>query len=177
MTSSRTNVFARTLLIAELLLICVLICGCQESTQPEPIDKSAVNSELINTFNDISMKNAIVAQHTLYPYHFIQNSGQLNELGQRDLSILAAHFKDYPGQLNIRRGSTEKDLYQARVSYVLEQLTQAGVDSKRVSVADGMPGGRGMSSEQVIAILESDEKARFSRRSRYPDTQYRNISR
>jgi hypothetical protein len=177
MTSSKTNSFAKACLIVELLLVCVLICGCEESLQPEPIDKSAVNAELINTFNDISMENAIIAQHTLYPYHFIQNGGQLNKLGERDLSILAAHFKDYPGQLNIRRDGTTEDLYQARVSYILEQLTEAGVDSERVSVSDEMPGGSGMVSGQVINILESDEKARSSRREQYPVIKNRNTSR
>ncbi|MHC4124149.1 MAG: hypothetical protein ACYSSI_11290 [Planctomycetota bacterium] len=171
MTSSKTNSFAKACLIVELLLICVLICGCEETQQVEPIDKSAVNAELINTFNDISMENAIIAQHTLYPYHFVQNGEQLNELGKRDLSILAAHLKDYPGQLNVRRDGITGDLYQARVTYTLEQLRQAGVDSQRVSVSDGMPGGSGMFSEQVINILESDEKARSSRREKYPTTQ------
>ena len=166
--SSQRNSFAKTCLIVELLLVCVLICGCEEAPQPEPIDKSAVNTELINTYNDISMENAIIAQHTLYPYHFIRNGEQLNELGERDLSILAAHFKDYPGQLNVRRDGIAEDLYQARVSHILEQLRQAGVDTKRASVSDEMPGGSGMASGQVINILESDEKARSSRRDRYP---------
>jgi len=176
MTSSKTNSSAKACLIVELLLICVLGSGCKQSPQPEPIDEKAVNAELINTFNDVSMENAVVAQHTLYPYHFIINGEQLNELGKRDFSILAAHLKDYPGQLNIRRDNATEQLYQARVTYILEQLTQAGVDSKLTSVSDGMPGGSGMASEQVIYILESDEKARSSRRDRYPATQYRNTS-
>ncbi len=176
MTSSRTNLSAKACLIAELLLIWVLVCGCEEGPKPQPIDERAVNTELINTFNDISMENAIVAQHTLYPYHFIIDGNQLNELGQRDLSILAAHFKDYPGQLNIRRDDATEELYQARVTHIVDQLTGAGVDAKLISISDGMPGGDGMASEQVIYILQSDEKARSSRRDQYPAAQYRKSS-
>jgi hypothetical protein len=176
MTSSRTNLLVKVCLGVNLLTACVVLCGCEEGPKPKPIDKSAVNAELINTFNDVSMRNAIISQHTLYPYHFVQNADQLNELGKRDLSILAGHFKDYPGQLNVRREGASDELYKARVSYVADELAKSGVGADRVSISDGMPGGSGMASEQVVNILESDEKARSSERSRYPQTQYRSTS-
>jgi hypothetical protein len=168
MNTHKTSQFRKIFPVVEFLLICVLMSGCGGKTQYEHVDKSEINAELINTYNDISMENAIISQHTLYPYQFIKNGSQLNELGKRDLSILAAHFKDYPGQLNIRRGNDKEDLYQARISHVVEQLAQAGVDTERISVLDEMAGGKGMSSGQVINILKSDEKARSSIRSKSP---------
>jgi hypothetical protein len=135
----------------------VLPVGCQEEAKPPAgPDPRQVNIELMNAFNDIAMQNAIIAQHTLYPYHFINNSARLNELGQRDLDVLAGHFAENPGRLNIRMDGLAADLYRARIDTVTERLAAAGVDMDRVSVSDGMPGGDGMVSERVLIILKKE---------------------
>jgi hypothetical protein len=135
------------------VLFCVLIVGCEENMQKNP-DNRLINSQLIKSYNDIAIQNAVVSQHTLFPYHFVMNGAELNELGQRDLAALTSHFIKYPGHLNIRRGKTAAALYEARVNMVHEKLLEAGIDMKRVSISDDMPGGSGITSERMLVILE-----------------------
>jgi len=136
-----------------VILFCILIIGCGEKVEKGP-DKQQVNTWLVNSYNNTAIENAIISQHTVFPYHFVNNAAQLNELGKRDVAILAGHFMKYAGDLNIRRSDTPADLYEARVNAVVERLQEAGVDIERMNIADGMPGGSGMASEKVLIILE-----------------------
>lgn len=116
-----------------------------------------LDTELVRTLNNIGIENAIVTQHTLYPYHFVPNGEGLNELGQRDLAVLTRYFLEHPGVLNVRRGEdTSAEVYQARVAGVRNRLQQAGVEPGRVNLVDGAPGGSGLISEQVVTILQKD---------------------
>jgi hypothetical protein len=155
-------------LVILLALALFLLCGCEEEVQKRPVDKGLINAAQVNMLNDIAMENAIKAQCTLYPYHFVKNSEQLNELGQRDLSVITEHLKKYPGQLNVQQGNTPLDIYQERVALVSHSLEDAGVDMTKVSIVDGMPGGDGMLSDDVVEIRQADRKARTDRREKYP---------
>ena len=161
----KKKTFMKLGVVTEVIFFCILTIGCSETVQ-QPLDQSMINAELINTFNDIAMQNAIISQHTLFPYHFVENGKELNKLGQRDLSILAKHFENNPGRLNVRRNITSSDLYQARVNLVLERLKEAGIDTGRISVLDDMPGGSGMPSERILNILDSTGSARTTTGSR-----------
>lgn len=146
-----------TILIA---VFCVLTVGCGENAkEPKPfeLDKGQINAGLVNSYNDLAMQNAIISQHTLYPYHFVKNGTELNELGQRDLSVLAWHFKENPGGLNVRRDSASADIYTGRINRVRLLLENAGVDAERISISDGMAGGAGMTSEKVLTIITQVE--------------------
>jgi len=129
------------------------LCGCQEN-RPEAHSGSQLDTELVKTLNHIEVENAIIAQHTLYPYHFVTGSEQLNNLGRRDFDVLARHFAEHPGTLNLRRGDTGPELYKMRLGHVLSQLKEAGVDMGRLQISDGLAGGSGMSSAQVVLVLE-----------------------
>jgi hypothetical protein len=141
-----------------LAVSCYLLAGCTEYAQEGP-DKQLVNTQLVSSFSDIAMQNAIISEHTLFPYHFVKNGTELNELGRRDLAVLTGHFMENPGQLNVRRENIPTDLYEARVDVVLDRMKEAGIDTERVSVSDGMPGGPGMPSEMVLIILEEAREA------------------
>ena len=154
----KKNVSMKIGVVIEMLFCCILFCGCYETVKERDPDKSLINAELVNALNDTAMRNAIISQHTIFPYHFAENSDKLNELGGRDLSVLAGHFKDNPGPLNIRRNNTTEELYQARVNFVLKRLKEAGVETS-ISVSDGMPGGDGMPSEKVLNIMESKNQS------------------
>jgi hypothetical protein len=78
----------------------------------------------------------------------------LNDLGQRELAVLARHFAEYPGTLSVRRGPVTGDLYRIRLTSVMNGLKDAGVDMARMQLSDSMPGGTGMPCEQVVVILE-----------------------
>ena len=135
------------------VLFCILIVGCQEKME-ESTSNQLINSQLVKSYNDIAMQNAIVSQHTLFPYHFVTNGAELNELGQRDLAALTSHFIKYPGRLNIRRHNTTADLYEDRVNLIHERLQEAGIDMERIHISDNMPGGSGITSERILIILK-----------------------
>ncbi len=168
MTSSKKNCIVKTALVVELALVCILLVSCGTSVRNERIDEGEMNAGLITAYNDTAMENAIIAQHTLYPYHFITNGTQLNELGRRDLSILAKYFKDNPGELNVSRDDVSDALYQERLTYVANQLKEDGIDLSKLTISDGMPGGGHMAASDVLQIKEADQKARQSRRENYP---------
>jgi hypothetical protein len=144
-------------MLIAIVLFCVLTFGCQEETAEGP-NSHLINSKLVSTYNDIAIQNAVVSQHTLFPYHFVENGAELNELGQKDLAVLTSHFMKHPGHLNIRKHNIPGDLYEARVNLVRDRLQQAGIINKRISISDGMPGGSGMTSERVLVILEQESE-------------------
>ncbi len=49
------------------VLFCILIVGCQKDTEESP-NNHLINSQLVKSYNDIAVQNAIVSQHTLYPF-------------------------------------------------------------------------------------------------------------
>ena len=145
----------------------ILLTGCSE-TVVEPTDKPLINSQAIKTYNDIALENAIISQHTLYPYHFVQNGADLNELGKRDLMVLVNHFVKNFGHLNIRKSDTSTELYEARVESVYEILQKAGLEMDKINISDDMPGGAGLASESILVILlREDEQASSANQIEY----------
>ncbi len=142
------------LMVLMTAVLVVATTGCNPKTkvqQSSPQDGWS-GDRLQNT----TINNAIIAQHTLFPYHFTPNGETLNELGLRDLAVLASHYRRYPGKLNIRRGNTDPAIYVARVRHALASLGDAGVDTNRIATYDGLPGGEGMTSEQVLIIRQRE---------------------
>ncbi len=150
--------------LVTLLLTWCLVTGCQEDAAPSKPEEN-VDVALVNTLNNIGVENAIIAQHTLYPYHFGVNAAELNDLGKRDLAVLARHFAQHPGVLNVQRGDVAEDLYQRRTAEVMSGLKAAGVGTSRMRISEGMPGGSGMPSEHVVVILQTAPKDVTSSRS------------
>jgi len=134
--------------------------GCQSAENGPQATRHAVNTMFANSYTDAAIKNAILAAHTMYPYHFVPNSQDLNELGISDLGVLAEHYREHPGGLNVYQGGTPKALYQARVRSIMEGLAQMGVDRGRIRISDGLAGGDGMPSEQVVTIMEGGNDAK-----------------
>ncbi len=104
-----------------------------------------------------SIRQAILAQGTLFPYHFEVGSPALNPLGERDLDLLAEHLQANPGELRVRRGSVSEELYARRVSTVLTELGARGVDPASITVTDDLPAGPGTWSETVLTRTQSKE--------------------
>jgi len=141
----------------------LLLAACSQnydkSHAPSIEQKTAIDTYLVNDIRDAAINNAILTQHTLYPYHFNVGRETLNELGDRDLAALAAYYRGKPGELNIRRGNATDDLYKARVDFVTKRLADSGVDTSRLKVSDAPSGGSGMPSESVVKIYQAMDKA------------------
>jgi hypothetical protein len=143
-----TNLSAVATLAFTFVGACLLISGCDAPTSAE----REVDVADINYLNDSAIDNAIIAQHTLYPYHFTPDAPSTNELGDHDLNVLIEHFKMHPGTLNVRRGDASAELYEARVDFVVERLKQAQVTLGPIE--DGPPGGSGAPSDRVLFLLK-----------------------
>jgi len=139
----------------------LLLAGCNSPEWAEQ-RRSTMNTWAIDQYYNDQVDAGIVSQRTLYPYHFVSDSADLNELGQRDLAVLAGHFRDNPGSMNVRQGAVHGELYQARLATVTEGLSGMGVDAARVRLADGYAGGEGLSSARTIHILEEKMDAPFT---------------
>jgi hypothetical protein len=105
----------------------------------------------------------VIRQHTIYPYHFVADSSTLNELGRRDVAILAGHYASLqvdqgvpPASMGVRRGDASPALYDARVRAVTAELARGGVPNDRVRIADTVPGGDGMALGKIKVILQRD---------------------
>ncbi len=100
--------------------------GC-ESQSKKLEEATVLDTWLTRTIADEGIKRAIIAQHAIYPYHFVPDSEKLNELGKLDLAILVRHYREQPGQLSLRRGEVNEELYEARVKWVRGILEKAAV--------------------------------------------------
>ena len=135
----------------------MLLAGCSEQP-PQSLTVTGGDIELdrqiAQAVPDCQDRNGVLAQHTLYPYHFQANSAKLNELGQRDLSVLADAYRRDPGPLNIQRGDTTYAFYRSRVDTVVAALRGRGVDTAKVTIGDGLAGGEGISSPDADRAIQ-----------------------
>lgn len=130
--------------------------GCQKSPEQMQLtspEQSSANMWLVDSLQQQQIANAIIRQHTLYPHHFLPGAAILNDLGRRDLAVLTEHFENYPGRLNVRRGSDGQDLYTKRIETIRRAMAHAGVRPDRIQVIDELAGGDGLLSEHVLVVL------------------------
>jgi hypothetical protein len=99
---------------------------------------------------DAGIRASILEQHALYPYHFTPNPAALTELGQHDLAVLADAYKETAGPLVLVKADTPDDLYARRKDAVSAALQQAGIPADKVSIADGTPGGMGVTGNEAV---------------------------
>lgn len=134
-----------------------VLSGCHEADKnqngSETLTHREINKALIESYHLDAIDQAVIRQHTIYPYHFQPNSDELNALGRREVVVLAQHYRRNPGPLNVRQGDESDDLYNRRVSTVKNALAEGGV-SADIAIADGFPGGDGMSSDQVLIVRQ-----------------------
>ena len=145
------------LIIAALPLILPAACN-----RPPVRDK-------VRALQNLQIENGIIRQRTVYPYHFLVETANLNELGTYDLQILARYFERHSGKLNILRGDADNVLYEARVSSALQELAVLGVQTDRLQVVDELPPGDGMLSARAIIVIDNQQP-------RPPTQEGRNVS-
>lgn len=85
-----------------------------------------------------------------------------------------AEMQDFPVNLNVKQGAASDELYDARLKAVRSFLESQGVDTKRIALTDGLPGGDGMPSQQAVIFLidsyTSDSPSTASQASTVSDT-------
>ena len=133
-----------------------MLGGCV-AWEEEAARMRADNIARMESYTDEAVINGVLTERTVYPYYFYHDTAHLTELGRRNLSILGAYYKNYPGPLNIRQRGTSDELYEARVAEVREHLAQWGVAIEEIEVRDEFPGGDGMPSSRVYEMVQADE--------------------
>ncbi len=152
-----------------VVTILMLAVGCESGNFDQEYGNHETEAWLVKSYNDVAIENAIIRQHTILPYHFIRNSDELNELGNRDLTVLAAHYSKHPGRLNVRKGDVSLELYESRVRTVLNQMSKSGVKTQKINVADGLPGGEGLASHEVTFMMTHEYQLHSKAASSYGD--------
>lgn len=148
--------------LAAVMLV-VAVAGCERSesdrvaltVQERPAES---HGWLVEAVEMAQVRKGVIAQHTLYPYQFVADGAALNELGQRDVAILAEHYSVFPGPLNVRRGEAPEELYAQRIDTVVRAMARAGVDTDRIRIADAMAGGDGSPSDRVVLVMLRSQK-------------------
>ncbi len=141
-----------------LATIVTSMSGCQRGSREVGTERTAVlNAALVDALQRTSIENAIIRQQAMYPYHFVVGSASLNQLGLRDLLVLAGHYQDNPGELYVSAGDASDELYAGRLQSIHELFAQQGIEPGRVQLsADAMPGGSGVGSGRLIEILSAE---------------------
>ena len=121
--------------------------------------QQAFDSWAVAAVRDAAFNSSILEQHALFPYHFAPNSPALTDLGQHDLSVLADAYKDNPGPLTLVKADTPDDLYARRRDAVAAALQQAGVPADKVTIADGLPGGNGITGQEAVAARKAKKES------------------
>lgn len=153
----RNHVWLLTL--SGLACILAIAPGCATDPQQAMCDPVQRQVELARTYHDYfdqAAANAIVRQATVFPYYFQPHTARLTELGEHQLSVLAAYLRDNPTDIRMARGMTSDQLYQARTQAVLAFLGGQQVNTGAVRVIDASPDGDGMASERVAAALAAE---------------------
>lgn len=146
-------------------MIAAAIAGCQSSNDPLPMplyDDTELDSGMVQRYFTEQIDSGIVRQRTIYSHHFVDQTAHLNELGRRDISVLARHYRQYGGSLHVRQGPTSNELYAVRLESIRAALAASGVSKDQVVIDDGLPGGDGLSAEAASRALENhrgDESA------------------
>ena len=147
------------------LLLAILAAGCapQAEVSGESRETAAMNAWSVESYTDDMIHQAIIRQRTLYPYHFVEDSSQLNELGTRDLDVLMGHFRTQqaPVRLNVPADGRDEALHRARVDGVRELLAANGFDVRQETVADEAPGGQGMQTGQYLLVVRGSTRHAF----------------
>lgn len=142
--------------IIVIQILAFSLAGCHGAF-PGARERATQNAWMVRHIRESAVNRAIVMQHTIYPYHFESQGAALNALGVRDLEVLAGHYKEDPGQLNIPQGDVSDRLYSARVASVVTALAKDGVQKDRITISStALPGGTGMSSERVLLIYRTE---------------------
>ena len=142
-------------LVVGALVLMVVGCGSPQTAPVVQVPKDAWVSESALVAEAVAvaqMRRDVIAGHTLYSHDFIPGSAALYDWGRRDLAILADHYRVFPGPVNVERGDAADNLYNQRIDTVLRGLARAGVEARRMEVADATPPASGGPADRLVLV-------------------------
>ncbi len=107
--------------------------------------------------------NALLAEMSMSPAHFLDGRPDLNGSGLRRLNRYAELLQQYGGTLHYDGVEDPEPLADQRMEKIRSFLAQSGVDQKSCKVERGLAGGKGMRGQEAGEIRRaadySPEKA------------------
>jgi hypothetical protein len=98
--------------------------------------------------------NAMLADMSMSPVHFVPHQTELNSLGARRLKRYAEILKIYGGTLRYDGTEDAKKLSEGRLAQIKHFLLAEGLDADRVEVQTGLAGGDGMNASEAILVRQ-----------------------
>jgi hypothetical protein len=161
-TMRATTIRKQMFRAASVAALVVIAAGCahkrpaQKTQAARARQAEVTDMQIVDAVRNSGVKAAIISQHSIFPYHFVRDGETLNDLGKRDLAVLAAHLRAHPGELNMPRGATNADRYADRKMRVMEALSAQGVNANQVHIVDTFAsGGESAPSEDVVRELRN----------------------
>ncbi|MCE5228585.1 hypothetical protein LLG95_03185 [bacterium] len=140
-----------------LLMFAILLAsGCKEWSKPTVADDQR-DRRVVVSLIDEQAAQAIQRQRAIYPFYFITGTAELNDLGRRDLIVLADIQRQSPGVVHVYRDREAPGLHAARLRAIREFFENEGVPVGRVRFDEGWPGGDGEGAEAVVHTLMKPE--------------------
>jgi len=147
-------------MIATTAAALLAVAGCQhkaaEATADRTPDEQTLNTLMVKTAYDQNERNAIIAERAIYGHHFRPASAELNNLGLRQVRILADAFHDQAVQVHVARADASDELYRRRLDAVRTAFADHGLDRSSLTLNDGQPDGSGIASDKVFRAYTAD---------------------
>ena len=141
-----------------LALLAAVTVGCA-SHHPEPpkeptVDLAEQNRMFVRMSFADNIYRGVAEQRAIYPKDFETGGAALNELGQHRVAMLIDSCNSGRGRISVLRGDATNELYDARVATVRQQLADAGLDARKVTVekADHVENA-GLSSVETVLVF------------------------
>jgi hypothetical protein len=150
----------KTMIATTAAAALLAVAGCQHKAADASADRTpderTLNTLMVKTAYDQNERNAIIAERTIYDHHFRPASAELNDLGLRQVRILADAYHDQAVRVSVARADASDDLYRRRLDAVRTAFADRGVDRSSLTLNDGQPGGSGIASEKVFRAYTAE---------------------
>lgn len=140
--------------VAATLCGMCLWAGCQDPPSrlnAPPQGPSSRTHEMQNQYTYMN-DNALLAEMSISPVHFIPNRPDISGVGYRRLTRYAELLQQYPGTLYYDGLTDPEPLAAERMERVRAFLAEAGVDPNLVKVELGVAGGQGLRGSEAVAV-------------------------
>lgn len=134
----------------------IVLAGCKSKEHQSSFvvdDSRELHAAMLDDIWADHTESAIARGAAVYPYHFVLNSAQLNELGEYEVGVLA---RTGAANIHLARGDASDALYEARKNALVDALVSGGADASMIAINDTLPGGEGMASTRVRTNAETE---------------------
>lgn len=140
-----------------LSLMTAINLGCAGSKDeqiPVPkVEDDVMNKKVITSSYDAQINAGIRRDRTIYPYHFVTEEADLNDLGRDQIDALTADLTKRPVRVNVPKFDNDEELHEARVAVVRQRLVENGIGEDRIAIQDGLSGGPGLVTAVFVGAL------------------------